>query len=154
MTHGRRFFWLAWQCSCNHKPSCHPQALAERNGIASPLGKAMHMYVSTQKLPSPNEWQKASLLPLHLFRQRRANATLQWYHKGILENPNCLQRVSSGRTSEAKVNNDSQKILQRIILYMSSMRNAMNPVALFICEFKNFGAVRHYLMALPLASRG
>ena len=38
------FFWPAWQCSCNHKPSSHPQALAERNAIASPRGKAMHMY--------------------------------------------------------------------------------------------------------------
>ena len=44
MTQERRFFWPAWQCTCNHKPSCHRQALAERNAIASPLGKAMHMY--------------------------------------------------------------------------------------------------------------
>ena len=40
----RSAFWTAWQCSCNHKTSCHPQALAERNGIASLLCKAMHMY--------------------------------------------------------------------------------------------------------------
>ena len=38
-------FWTASQCACNNKPRCHPQALAQRNGIVSPLDKVMHVHL-------------------------------------------------------------------------------------------------------------
>ena len=96
----------------------------------------MRMYVSTGKVPSANDRQIALLFPHHLFVQRRRHATLQWYNKGFFEKPNCLRSMSAGRTRAAKVNNNSPKILQRDILCMSPMCNAMNPFALFIRKFQ------------------
>ena len=93
-------------------------------------------HVSTRRVPSPNDRQRALLLPHHLFLQKRKYATLQWYNIGVFEKPNCLRSVSVGRTCVAKVNNNSPKILQRVILCMSPMCNAMNPFALFIRKFQ------------------
>ena len=94
------------------------------------------MYVSTGNVPSANDRQIALLFPHHLFVQRRRHATLQWYNKGFFDKPNCLRIMSAGRTCAVKVNNNSPKILQRDVLCMSPICNAMNPFALFIRKFQ------------------